>query len=89
MAAAIIIGAGLERYYAEREAFNLAVAHYFFKGSTGELLYEGKLTEESVYEGRGNDQLTALQQLADRMAPEIMGIVMPREKSETRFLFTE
>jgi len=75
--------------YAEREAFNLAVTHYFFKGSTGEELYEGRLTEESVYEGRGNDPLTALQQLADRMAPEIMGIVMSREKSETRYLFTE
>jgi len=75
--------------YAEREAFNLAVTHYFFKGSTGELLYEGRLTEEAVYEGRGNDTLTALQQLADRMAPEIIGVVAPREKSETRYLFTE
>ncbi len=75
--------------YAEREAFNLAVTHYFFSGATGELLYEGKLTEESVYEGRANDPLSSLMQLADRMSPEIMGVVTPREKSETRYLFTE
>lgn len=75
--------------YAEREAFNLAATHYFFKGATGELLYEGKLTEESMYEGRGNDALSALFQLAERMSPEIMGVLMPREKSETRYLFTE
>ena len=75
--------------YAEREAFALAVTHYFFKGETGELLYEGRLTEESVYEGRGNDALSALLQLAERMSPETMGVVTPREKSETRYLFTE
>jgi hypothetical protein len=75
--------------YAEREAFTFAVTHYFFKGETGELLYEGRLTEESVYEGRGNDALSSMLQLADRMSPEILGIVTPHEKSETRYLFTE
>jgi hypothetical protein len=75
--------------YADREGFSLAATHYFFRGSTGELLYEGKLTEEAVYQGLGNDALSALFQLGERMSPEILGVVTPREKSETRYLFTE
>ena len=75
--------------FAEREGFEMAVTLYFFKGADGELLYEGKLTEEAVFEGRGNDGLTALHQLSERSAPEVLGVLMPRQKTETRYLFTE
>ncbi len=75
--------------YAEREGFSLAVTLYYFKGSGGELLYEEKLTEEAVFEGKGNDSLTALHQLSERSSPEVLGVLMPRQKTETRFLFTE
>jgi hypothetical protein len=75
--------------YAEREGFSLALSLYFFNGSTGDLLHEERLTEEAVFEGRGNDPLTALHQLADRAFPEVLGVLMPRQKSETRYLFVE
>jgi len=75
--------------YAEREGFEMAVTLYFFNGATGELLYEGKLTEEAVFEGRGNDALTALHQLSERSSPEVLGVLIPRQKTETRYLFTE
>jgi len=75
--------------YAEREGFNLGSTLYFFKGETGELLYEQHLTEEAVYEGRGTDGLSVLHQLAARSAPEILGVLMPRQKIETRYLFDE
>jgi hypothetical protein len=73
--------------YAEREGFNLAVTLYFFKGETGELLYEQRLTEEAIYGGRGNDPLSILHHLADRSSAEVIGVLMPRKKTETRFLF--
>lgn len=75
--------------YAEREGFKLDLTLYFFKGATGELLYESHLTEEAIFDGRGNDALTALHQLAERSSPEVMGVLMPRRKTETRYLFTE
>ena len=75
--------------YADREGFKLGVTHYFFRGATGELVYEGRLTEEVMFEGLGNDPLSALLQLAERMSPELLGVITPREKSETRYLLTE
>ncbi|MBI3450908.1 MAG: hypothetical protein HY049_18585 [Acidobacteria bacterium] len=75
--------------YADREGFKLGATHYFFRGATGELVYEGRLTEEVMYEGLGNDSLNALLQLAERMSPDLLGVVTPRERSETRYLLTE
>lgn len=75
--------------YTEREGFDLAVTLYFFGGATGDLLYEQRLTEEAIYEGRGNDGLTALHQLADRSSGDVIGVLMPREKVETRHLIVE
>jgi hypothetical protein len=75
--------------YAEREGFKLATTLYFFRGADGALLYEAKLTEEAVFEGRGNDPLTALHQLSERSSPEVLGVLLPRQKTETRYLFME
>ena len=75
--------------YAEREEFSLVVTLYFFHGGTGELLHEERLTEDAMYEGRANDGLAALHQLAERAAPEVLGVLMPRQKTETRYLFAE
>ncbi len=75
--------------YAEREGFNMTSRLYYFKGETGELLYEQRLSEEAVFDGTGHDGLTALHQLTERSSPEVLGVLMPRQKTETRYLFTE
>ncbi len=75
--------------YAEREGFTLAATLYFFGGETGELLYEQRLTEEAIFNGRGIDGLTVLHQLSERASPEVLGVLMPRQKTETRYLFVE
>jgi hypothetical protein len=75
--------------YAEREEFSLVLNLYFFRGATGELMYETRLSEEAMYEGRANDGLSALHQLAERSSPEVMGVLMPRTKTETRYLLVE
>lgn len=75
--------------YMEREGFTMSSRLYYFKGETGELLYEQRLSEEATFDGRGHDGLTALHQLTDRSIPEILGVLMPRQKTETRYLFTE
>jgi nucleotide-binding universal stress UspA family protein len=75
--------------YAEREAFSLVLNLFFFRGAGGELLHEERLTEDAIYDGKGNDALTGLHQLADRSSEEILGVLMPRVKTETRYLFAE
>lgn len=75
--------------YAEREAFSLVLTLFFFRGAGGELLHEERLTEDAMYDGKGNDALTALHQLAERSSEEILGVLMPRVKTETRYLFVE
>lgn len=75
--------------YAEREGFTMSSRLYYFSGETGELLYEQRLSEEATFDGRGHDGLAALHQLTERSVPEVLGVLMPRQKTETRYLFTE
>ena len=75
--------------YAEREGFSMSTRLYYFMGETGELLYDQRLSEEATFDGRGHDGLAALHQLTERSVPEVLGVLMPRQKTETRYLFTE
>jgi hypothetical protein len=73
----------------ERESFQMELGLYFFRGSSGELLYEDHFTEETAFDGKGNDPLSALHQLVDRIGESILSIVTERSRIETRYLFTE
>ncbi len=75
--------------WAEREGFTMDLGLYFFRGSSGELLYEDHFTEETVYDGKSNDDLSILFQLMDRVSESILGIITPRTRTEMRYLFTE
>ena len=75
--------------WAEREGFKMELGLYYFKGATGELLYEDHFTEEILYDGKGNDALSVLQQLFDRVQDGILGITTQRTRIETRYLLTE
>lgn len=75
--------------YMEREGFEMSSRLYYFKGETGELLYEQRLSEEAAFDGLGHDGLAALHQLTERTIPEVLGVLMPRQKTETRYLFTQ
>jgi hypothetical protein len=74
--------------FAEREGFTLGLDLYFFKGETGELVYEDSFSEDSIQEGSSADHLTVFFDLTSRLTPEIVGIVSPRQREEQRFLFT-
>lgn len=75
--------------WAEREAFRMDLGLYFFRGSSGDLMYEDHFTEEMAFEGKGNDDLSVLLQVFDRVSEGILGIITPRARVETRYLFTE
>ena len=75
--------------WVERESFRMELALYFFRGSSGDLMYEDHFIEEAAFDGKGNDPLTALHQLIDRIGESILSIVTTRSRLETRHLFTE
>jgi len=75
--------------WAEREGFTMDLGLYLFRGSSGELLYEDHFTEETVFDGKANDDLSVLFQLVDRVRESVLGIITPRTRLEMRYLFTE
>ncbi len=75
--------------WVERESFHMDLGVYFFRGATGELLYEDHFTEETVFGGKSNDDLSILHELIERVSGGILGILTPRTRVETRYLLTE
>lgn len=73
----------------EREAFKMDLGLYFFRGSSGDLLFEDHFTEEMALDGKANDQLSVLHELLERVHDGILSIVTPTVRVETRHLFTE
>ena len=74
--------------YADREGFTMEFHVYFLRGRTGELAFDDKFSEDSTLDGRGNDPLTVLFGMFDHIEPEVMGIISPKQKVESRILFT-
>jgi hypothetical protein len=75
--------------WVERESFKLDLRLYFFRGATGELIYEDSFTEKITFDGKGNDDLTILQVSIEAVGEGILSVITPRTRTETRYLFTE
>ena len=75
--------------YAEREAHGLELEIFLFDGPTGKLAYDDFFTEEAVFEEKGVDSLYVFHGLLTRLESEILGILMPRNRTESRYLFTD
>jgi len=74
--------------YAEREGFDLAFEILFFRGATGDLVYQDPFYEAVMFDGKGADHLDVLFQLFTRLEPEILGILTTHRRTEFRYLFT-
>ena len=75
--------------WVERESFKMDLRLFFFRGATGDLLYEDTFSEQIMYNGKGNDDLTILHESIDAVGEGILSIITPRTRTETRYLFTE
>ncbi len=75
--------------WVERESFHMKLGLYFFRGSAGDLIYEDHFTEETIFGGKSNDDLSVLHMLFERLGENILGILTPRARIETRYLLTE
>lgn len=75
--------------WVERESFHMELGLYFFRGSAGDLIYEDHFTEETIFAGKSNDDLSVLHVLFERLGENILAILTPRARVETRYLLTE
>jgi len=75
--------------FAEREEYALEANLWFFKGANGAFLYEDTFHDRQVYEGKSNDALQIFYNLAERLTPDLVGVVAPQKRTEVRYLFEE
>jgi len=75
--------------FAEREEYGLEANLWFFKGANGAFLYEDTFHDRQVYEGKSNDALQIFYNLAERLTPDLVGVVAPQKRTEVRYLFEE
>jgi len=75
--------------FAEREEYALEANLWFFKGANGAFLYEDTFHDRQIYEGKSNDALGIFYNLAERLTPDLVGVVAPQKRTEVRYLFEE
>jgi len=75
--------------YADREGFDLDLHLYFLRGASGKLVYDDRFSAESTFNGKGNDALSVLHGMFGSIEAEVIGIVSPKLKTESRILFKE
>jgi hypothetical protein len=75
--------------FAEREEYALEANLWFFKGANGAFLYEDTFRNRQIYEGKSNDALQIFYSLAERLTPDLVGVVAPQKRMETRYIFDE
>lgn len=75
--------------FVEREAFTLQLTLFFFRGSTGKLLYEDHFTGENTLNGAGNDRLASLFTVFEQIEDDVLGILVSTRKTAQRTLFTD
>ena len=75
--------------FAEREEFGLDVNLWFFKGANGAFLYEDSFRDNQIYDGKSNDALGVFYNLTDRLTPDLLSILAPQKREESRYIFDE
>ncbi len=75
--------------FVEREQFVYSMDLLFFDGATGQLVFRDKLRRGVVYQGTANDALTAFHDLVELISREVMSVVSPRTRQDSRFIFKQ
>ena len=56
-------------------------------GATGALLHRDRLRRAVVFEGSQNDPLTAFFEMSQSLSRDLLAVVTPQARAETRVLF--
>jgi hypothetical protein len=72
--------------FVEQERFLFEVEVLFF-GSNGELRFRDRFQRGAVYQGKGNDPVTAFYDLSGTIAGDVLSVVAPRTQVDPRWIF--
>ena len=73
--------------FVEQEDFDFSVEFLFVNGSTGELLFQDTVKRKMRFQGLNNDPITAFYQLGETIVGDVLSIVSPRKRIETRIIY--
>lgn len=75
--------------FVEQENFAFEVEILFFQGASGELLFRDRFRREAYYRGLSNDPISAFYDLSEEIAGDVLSVVAPRQRDETRLLLKD
>ena len=69
--------------------FKVELELYFSDGSNGELVYRDNYSQTIPYKGRPSAELPIFFNLMNRMLPSILGVLIPHETMQTRYILSD
>ena len=75
--------------YVERTGYTLVVHLILMRGSNGELMYETSFFQDEIVNTDEVEPLSVFYQLTDRFRENYLAILTTRDRTETRYLYTE
>ena len=76
-----------ETQFVEQEEFSYELDIFFIEGATGELLFRDRLDRSVIFRGLANDPIGAFYAMSDAIAADILAVVSPRIREDTRVIF--
>ena len=76
-----------ETRFVEQERFFYEIEIFFIEGSTGALLFRDRLERSVIYRGLANDPIGAFYSMSDAIAGDVLSVVSPRTREDTRVIF--
>ena len=73
----------------EMTNFKVELELYFSDGSSGELVYRDNYSQIIPYKGRPSAELPIFFNLMNRMLPSILGVLIPHETMQTRYIISD
>lgn len=73
--------------FVEQEEFEYAIDIIFMDGATGELLFRDRMRRAVLFRGQMNDPITAFYELSESISADVIAVVAPRKRFESRLIF--
>ena len=73
--------------FVEQEQFTYQLDVIFMDGRSGELRFRDHMERGAVFQGQANDPITAFYQLGEEISADVLAVVAPRTRQDTRVLF--
>ncbi|TDI31685.1 MAG: hypothetical protein E2P03_07600 [Acidobacteria bacterium] len=79
----------IRSYYVDRTGYTLKLDLIFVRGSDGQLVYDTSFIQEVILDTDESDPLGVFFDLAERFHDNYLAVMVPRSRTEIRYLFTE